>query len=367
MGQRKSPSSHFGVPDAVLQEIYSYLDVVDQVNCTSCSRSINRVSSVGWGKKEIRLPIISRSQLRYFLTYTQDITSLNLSKNGGWLIDEDLILKSTKHLNLGRHTDVVEQLRPLKNKEYLKEPDIHGVIDMTRLKHLNLAGCHISDEGLVHLEDLPLQYLNLKGCRLITNNGLQNLKKMPLQYLSLESCYRITGDGLVYLQAPLQHLNLKLCHRITDKGLAHLENIPLQYLNLQGCRLITNSGLQHFYKMPLKYLNLESCYRITGDGLIHLQAPLQHLNLKLCHRITDNGLLYLRNIALQHLNLESCYQITDAGLVHLHGLQYLNLESCYMVTDAGLAYLQSSRPLNLSSHSEANVEMQFLSQLLARL
>jgi hypothetical protein len=55
------------------------------------------------------------------------------------------------------------------------------------LQHLDLAGCDITDAGLVHLQQLPLQHLVLYQCTAITDGGLEHLQHLPLQLSAVQS------------------------------------------------------------------------------------------------------------------------------------------------------------------------------------
>jgi hypothetical protein len=69
----------------------------------------------------------------------------------------------------------------------------------------------------------------------------------------------LTDAGVVHLQQlPLQYLDLSCCGEITDAGLAYLQNLPLQHLTVLGCEWLTDAGLAHLReKRPL--LRIDSC------------------------------------------------------------------------------------------------------------
>jgi glycerate kinase len=54
----------------------------------------------------------------------------------------------------------------------------------------------ITDAGLAHLQQLPLQHLDLSGTA-ITEAGLAHLQQLPMQHLDLCFC-NITDAGLTY-------------------------------------------------------------------------------------------------------------------------------------------------------------------------
>jgi len=177
---------------------------------------------------------------------------------------------------------------------------------------LDLSKCKyvVTDELLKAISGLlpKLKTLNLEYAA-ITDTGLSHLSNLPLQTLDLYSCRAITGAGLAHLSrlTSLQTLDLSLCREITDAGLAHLRNLKsLQTLDLRSCRAITDAGLAHLSRLTsLQNLYLSACTEITDAGLAHLSGLLlQTLDLSLCREITDAGLAHLRNLkSLQTLDL----------------------------------------------------------------
>jgi hypothetical protein len=49
---------------------------------------------------------------------------------------------------------------------------------------------------------------------------------------------------------PLQSLDLGGCKNLTDAGLVYLQGMPLQSLNLMGCRKLTDTGIASFKNNP---------------------------------------------------------------------------------------------------------------------
>jgi hypothetical protein len=78
---------------------------------------------------------------------------------------------------------------------------------------------------------------------------------MPLLHLVLTDCNTITDQGLLYLSTlPLQYLALSGSpggsELLTDQGLLYLSTMPLQHIYLYGCNLITDRGLKYLSIMP---------------------------------------------------------------------------------------------------------------------
>ena len=185
--------------------------------------------------------------------------------------------------------------KPVTPPKSVKDEELHRLLRFARPTSLHLGYCwDITDQGLLRLQNLPLQYLDLSCCK-ITDVALGYLQQLlQLQRLNLKGCKAITYNCLVHLKdLPLQYLDLSDCPNV---GLGHLQQlVKLQRLELKGCKAITDEGLVHLKNLPLQHLNLESC-RISDDGLAHLQSltQLRHLSLAYCYRtITIDGLVKL--------------------------------------------------------------------------
>ena len=103
---------------------------------------------------------------------------------------------------------------------------------------LNLAECRVTDDVcFAHLQHLPhLRTLTLAYCVQITDQGLAHLEQLPLTGLDLRECRKLTAAGLIHLrQMPLKKLHLTFNRNqthISDAGLMHLLNILLKMLSL---------------------------------------------------------------------------------------------------------------------------------------
>jgi Leucine Rich repeat len=218
----------------------------------------------------------------------------------------------------------------------------------------------ITDAGLVHLANMPLEELDLSMLR-ITDEALARLAHFPLKALDLGDCKNITDRGLRHLSgiSTLRDLSLMNCP-ITDAGLVHLTKLPLEELNL-GAQ-ISSAGIARLADLPLRWLSgpflappdadraaahlrgsttLEFLWigYLTDTGVSHLaDMPLRRLSLS--EHVTDAGLRHLRGMSLEELSLDRC-KITDAGLKNVEGmpLTQLRISGC-RITDAALDHLQ---------------------------
>ena len=155
----------------------------------------------------------------------------------------------------------------------------------------SLADCTlVSDDGLAHLQQLPIHTLNLSRCNKITDQGFAHLQQLDIHTLDLSYCNKISDDGLNYLrQMPLTKLNLSGCISITNQGLAHLQQLPIRILELRDCGQI--SDVVHLQQLAIHTLDLSGC-NITDQGLANLrQMPITTLHLSECKNITIKGWL----------------------------------------------------------------------------
>ncbi len=133
---------------------------------------------------------------------------------------------------------------------------VHVIAQNTAEKEVSfhLTGKDVTDDGLVHLQQIPqIVWLNLRGTK-ITDAGLKHL---------------------AHLQS-LTRLHLEQT-AITDAGLQHLLNLEnLEYLNLYATQ-VTDAGIQPLQKLrKLKQLYLWRT-QVTQQGAEQLQAQLPDL------------------------------------------------------------------------------------------
>ena len=210
-----------------------------------------------------------------------------------------------------------------------------------KLQQLDLSCTYITDHTLARMSWMPLKYLNLSGCRQITDAGLAHLNGMQqLTELDLMDCEQITNAALTHLTGlPLEFLSLPLNIEITDNDIQHLP-ITLKSISSFGSE-ITDAGLAQLARLTsLYYLNLYKCQQITHAGLRSLA------NLKLTHLIlgdaTDQWLKYLSHMRLVELCLGNCTQLTDAGIKYLSHmpLKILMLKGCRLLTDESMSVIK---------------------------
>ena len=213
-----------------------------------------------------------------------------------------------------------------------------------RAPSLNMYGCK-KVTNFAHIKLLPIRTLSLSECG-VTDACLAHLQHLHhLRTLNLARCVQITDQGLAHLeQLPLTGLNLRECRKLTAAGLIHLRQMPLKKLQLTFNLLqmhINDAGLNHLLNIPLEILSLT---RVSDQGLFNLGqiSTINNLNLSYCE-ITDAGLSHLQHLPIHTLKLASCHRITDAGIIHL---RQMPLKVLYVsntnITNRGLDQLNCS-------------------------
>ncbi|XP_063049911.1 NACHT, LRR and PYD domains-containing protein 3-like [Engraulis encrasicolus] len=233
--------------------------------------------------------------------------------------------------------------------------------DSSKLRHLDLNGNHIGDDGVKKL------------C-----SGLKN-PNCALETLRLQSC-RITEEGCAALASALtsnlSHLKqLDLCsNKLGDKGAKQISDLlrnphcRLQSLRLQSCT-ITEDGcvalasalipnLSHLTRLHLGCNTLgDSGVKQISDLLRNPDCKLQSLGLESCS-ITKEGCYaltsalasnpsHLIELYVSELGASGVQQISDLLRNPDCKLQKLGLKSC-SITAEGCAALASALALNQS-------------------
>lgn len=212
----------------------------------------------------------------------------------------------------------------ISDNEDMGNAALETVAKFPELGVLKLDDTKITDDGLVHLQNLSqVVYLSLRRNDL-NGSGLKSLRSMSqLQVLDLEH-NNIDGStlgglkGFPKLKFLIVSANGNKKHRIADADLVHLAEIgSLEFLSLSWTE-ITDEGLQHLARLTsLVTLDIGD-NKIADAGLHHLRGLNNLQNLKLSRtQITDAGLLHLRGLKnLKTVNLTKS-QVTAAGVTEL--------------------------------------------------
>ena len=171
---------------------------------------------------------------------------------------------------------------------------------------ISLAYCH----AITDFSSLKgIMYVDLRGCRQITNSDLIHFSNTKI--LNLSGCYLITD---IRVLSHLEALNISNCQYIMDAS-------PLSKLStliLSGCDSIRDvSALGN-----IKNLDLSSCRNIYDFSAL---GKVKKLNLSYCSNISNLSDL----INIDDLDLSGC-DITD---IPPFNSRRLNLSNCHKITD----------------------------------
>jgi Leucine-rich repeat (LRR) protein len=245
----------------------------------------------------------------------------------------------------------------------LTDANLGFLLDMSRLKELNISGSRVTDAGLadVVVRVRSLQALRLSACMGISDAGLSALQQLPtLTSLSLNST-SITAAGLVALVScnALAFLSLQHCRNLGEVFLPSLAPMrSLRHLDVSYTAAGDDDLVHVGLLSSLESLRLFHCYHFSDDGIRLLQLPPTLTSLDLQDtNIADGGLAHVVSVgkALKNLNLWQCDRITGAGwqllkkLPLLHSLDVRDTCMSDSALDAiirdipSLAVLRSSR------------------------
>ena len=301
-----------------------------------------------------------------------------ITLNGASFTDDDLLLlpATLQRLKMVQCTGVSEHgianlgaLRALQELDLSQQRNLNDeslqALQHLPLQRLDLRECkQITDAGLANLPP-TLTDLNLRSCQLISNLGLAHLGPHPLSKLTLDHCPLITDDGIAALPRTLQNLSMILCDRVhlrTEEPMAgmllktlnlnnryflnddNLRFLPhsVTQLGLNGWRGMTATGIAHLMPMRLTDLDLGDCIQLSNVAITSLrlhQPEIKQLNLSNCSLIDDAGIAALANLPIEKLSLNHCHHLSDVGLGYLADLplKKLNLTGCFRTTPEGRA------------------------------
>ena len=154
-----------------------------------------------------------------------------------------------------------------------------------KLKTLNLHSCSkISNSDLEALSYLhTLTDLNLANCFRISARGIPGLKKNlnRLTHVDFSGCPGVNNVVLYYFSSlPLQYLKLRFCHLITDQGVKNLflqfVGTTLRWLDLYSCHEVTDQTLDLIADSGknLLHLDIGACGHLTEQRVDKLREEL---------------------------------------------------------------------------------------------
>jgi Leucine-rich repeat (LRR) protein len=167
--------------------------------------------------------------------------------------------------------------QPYANFVNINDEQADVIAKLENLEWMELDNAELADSSLKFFSGLKkLRYLSLNHNEEITDEGLRHLTSLNLFFLDLSGCKGITNDGLEVLSnlTTLRHLALRDCDGITEEGFEHLRKLTnLQELSVSS-ENINGFGLVHLKKLPhLKHLGISS-----GVKKLPLVELMQHLS-----------------------------------------------------------------------------------------
>ena len=227
-----------------------------------------------------------------------DVDSMTLVSPGDDMLAGLSSAHSTRQLNLVRSRLTANGLRKLTFMHRLQrmslsfaevEPSLAELSQYPTLTHLFLADAGVTDESLCHLRTLDrLRVLNLNA-NAIRGDGLMYLEQLPLEELSL-SRTKLNHTGVRALAELTTLRRLELADTTLDSHAVSLLKplVGLERLVLRRTR-VDDSALQHLAEMvTLESLSLQNT-AIDGSQLMCLASltKLRHLDLSLT-RVSDD-------------------------------------------------------------------------------
>jgi len=156
---------------------------------------------------------------------------------------------------------------------------------LANLQVLNLQCCSkISNNDLEPLAYLRnVTKLNLSNCFRISARGIygvaSNLKH--LRDIDFSGCPGVNNVVLYYLSnLPLEYLKLRFCHLITDHGInqlfLHSVGNTLKLLDIYSCHEVTDNTLEVLASNAscLKKLDIGACNKLTSDKVESVKTEL---------------------------------------------------------------------------------------------
>ncbi|KAM0158151.1 hypothetical protein ACHAPG_004248 [Botrytis cinerea] len=334
--RRPSQFSQGILPDAILINIFSYLDIYQLMRL--------RLVSLHWS------------------------TLLSSSPNVCQNLDLSLYNRKTTNKAL------IENICPFVGR---------------RARSINISNCfHITDEGFAAIYSQcgpniqiwrmksawdvtanavlemansakELEEIDLSNCRKVSDNLLARIVGWvvtepiaPQASLRQKAATFVPPVGTVVGCPKLKRLTLSYCKHVTDRSMAHLAvhaHQRLQSIDLTRCTTITDSGFQHWsiYKFAkLEKLILADCTYLTDNAIVYLTNAakgLKELDLSFCCALSDTAteVLSLGCPQLQSLKLSFCGSaVSDSSLrsigLHLLELKELSVRGCVRVTGVGV-------------------------------
>jgi len=224
-----------------------------------------------------------------------------------------------------------------------------GIANNSKIKHLNLSNCKLTEHGLIKLLSVlqnvvTLEYLNLKS-NIIIAEQLVNLlatiiaKNTSLKHLNISDCKFSNPHFKMILEALDKHSNLKYFNISYTSNNANLTTLILSHTGLNISKLfsIMAAGNAKF----LKHLDVSHVVCDENDSnevakFLSNNIQIDHLAISGCtllRNVVDSILLSVKEMnSVQYLNLASCCITSTSSkllaITNNHFLKYLDVSKC---------------------------------------
>lgn len=247
---------------------------------------------------------------------------------------------------------------------------------LTKLQHLKLSRCSVTDDGIHHLRHLSqLQTLDISFCERVTEDIFRNTlgpyMSSTLMSLNVRRCAirgyetysNIRLHSLGHYDTTVAEAPTTLSATQDEEASAVERSIrsmstlsKLQHLNLKSTYIDT-SVLRNLSRLPLKVLDISECGYVRDEGIMELfshdlHRHLEELNLEECTALTDMSMECVFRgdrdwTRMRKLQITACC-MTDRtvlnGLCHLHNLVHLDIMYALNLTDSSVYAIIKSMP-----------------------
>ena len=146
-------------------------------------------------------------------------------------------------------------------------------LENSPLETLTLKGCTIiSADHLAHFTQL--QHLDISKAKVqLTTAIIESLIGLPLRSVSLNGSHSPEVSLTSLSSLPLQALELRNFKRLTDESLKALTQMKtLSSLGLPGCTFLTDKGLTFFKDLSITSLDISDSFMGNAEGLKALKG-----------------------------------------------------------------------------------------------
>ncbi|KAK3085311.1 hypothetical protein FSP39_001349 [Pinctada imbricata] len=264
------------------------------------------------------------------------------------------------------------------------------VLDMSDMYQLMSSS---AQEGLCKNVKMPLTYLNLSCCSLLTDVFVEALCKTHphLVHLDLGSCNQISNLSVHEISKSLkylQFLRLAWCKKITDLGILGFEGTAIPEIKHDhdeggNCRCTRNYSSTTIFRKPTKKVEKKDSGNTNTNQKddsprykLNNLTKLRDLDLAVCSNLTTIGLrqvLKFKELRSLNLNLVPVDDATVMSLTsHNPSLEQLVLAKCSNITDDAVEAIAKRLPrlvsLDISSCDKlTNRSMDFIMTYCKRL